>query len=101
MSLLFPILVQDLINWYKWRVRIINTIKEYNEKIYIDERSNMRYKSSIPHVAYRLNWRETNLARNGFLAETVWDFVKNTGAQTPLPQRYSYSSGLEYPWGYK
>lgn len=100
MSLLFPILVQDLIDWYKWRVRIINTIIEYNGKIYIDE-GIIRYKSSIPNVAYRLNWRETNLAQNGFLTKTVWDFVKNTGAQTHLPQRYSYSSGLKNPWGYK
>ena len=92
----YPLLVESLIDWYRWQIKWREVNKMYhNEYTY----SNMCISSNWMQYNYR------TLSYDHYI--TIFNYIFNhkniykNGPMLKCPSKYRYSSGMNHPFGYK
>ena len=93
MLLPFPLLVESLIDWYRWQIKWREVNKMYHsEYIYSSGWNCMYLKSNMMQYNYR------SLSYDRY----IYIFNYRSIIVLKCPSRYyQYSSGMSHPFGYK
>lgn len=95
-----PLLVESLIDWYRWRINYIEVIFEY-KAIYHLRVSKTNTYLVVPHI-YNLkvhyNYRDLRKLKSFYYSNDA--ILRNNSKVGTLPKRYIYSNGSCNPQGY-
>lgn len=106
----FPNLVQEMVNWYKWRYQMRGLNDDFGKAVNILLMSCFTSNNNKGSRLTILYWSE-NGNRICYLNEDVYDiwrtftqrrqsFVSNKNGNFKAPMRYHYTSGMLHPTGY-
>lgn len=101
-----PLLVQDIIDFYRRRLWLQKLHKEYVRRVcvgYSQLSFCVRY-NKLPYTYHRFNqFRTVCRMRTSPVNKkvSVKSFTNYDYAELPLPPKYRYSSGLDHPSAYK